>query len=145
MLVEAVLEALDHLAESKRIEVGDECVVGSALLAEERFEEAVAVLTSKIRDSLPSGEAILCRIREGRVIDMAAESLKVLDGFCVEGYDYDNLSVFFLRTYLLTDGRRRWTAVYMDENLRTPWWPPEERSRRNTQRPPIDKGRIDLV
>ncbi|MFQ5871487.1 MAG: hypothetical protein ACE5IB_04960, partial [Candidatus Geothermarchaeales archaeon] len=123
MLVEAVLEALDHLAESKRIEVGDECVVGSVLLPEERFEEAVAVLTFKIRDSLPRGEVILCRIREGRVVDMGAESLKVLDGFYAEGYDYDNLSAVFLRAYLLTDGRRRWTAVYMDENSRTPWWP----------------------
>ncbi len=132
MLVEAILEALDHLAESKRIEVGDECVVGSALLPEARFEEAVAVLTSKVRESLPHGEVILCRIREGRVVDMGAESLKVADGFYAEGYDYDNLSVFHLRAYLLTDGKRRWTAVYMDENSRTPWWPPEERSRRNT-------------
>jgi len=132
MLVEAILEALDHLAESKRIEVGDECVVGSVLLPEARFEETVAVLTSKIRDSLPRGEVILCRIREGRVVDMGAESLKVMDGFYAEGYDYDNLSVVFLRAYLLTDGKRRWTAVYMDENSRTPWWPPEESSRRNT-------------
>ncbi|MFQ5951249.1 MAG: hypothetical protein ACE5KH_04110 [Candidatus Geothermarchaeales archaeon] len=132
MFAEVILEALEPLAESTKIESREEYVVGRALLAEERFEDAVRRLISKIRGSLPRSEVILCKIREGRVVDMGAESLTVIEGLYAEAYDYDTLTVVFLRIYLLTDGERRWTAVYVDENSRTPWWRREERPRSKT-------------
>ena len=74
------------------------------------------------------GEEIYCRLGDGEITDRGVKSLRIGRGVFIEYYDYQEMSVVFIRLYAMESGDRRWTALYIDENPETPWWTKDERS-----------------
>ena len=85
------------------------------------------ILLPILRRASERGEVILSE-GSGIVWDVGRTSLRVRRSVLAEVYDYDHLSVAFLRLYELEDEEgRRWVSLYVDLNPETPWW--DERSR----------------
>ncbi len=93
----------------------------------EAYRDVLERLDALTERHTERGERIRCQIGRGAVVDMGVETILVRGGVCWELYDYEELSLAFVRLYSLEEGERRWVALYVDENPETPWWSKEER------------------
>jgi hypothetical protein len=71
---------------------------------------------------LSGGEKIISKIKEGEIIDGGEAFFKILGGYVIEFYDYETQMSVFIRNYLISDARKEWIAVYVDQNASSPWW-----------------------
>ena len=119
---------LKNLTLTSNTKKWDEYYTFSAIFNVENYEEILGRTIKFLNESVKNGEVISCKIHEGIVIDVGMESLKVIDGHFFEIYDYEYLSVSFVRLYKFKQNERCWIAMYVDENLQTPWWNKKDRS-----------------
>ena len=99
------------------------------LLKQASFEQVVKRLNEIVGRVLIKGEKISCEISRGNVKDMGLKTLEILRGKFLELYDYDKLCLYFVRVYEFEGDGRKWIAIYVDENLETPWWDEREREK----------------
>ncbi len=96
-------------------------------MALEHYAEAEKRLNALADRIAAKGEKILCSIERGDVIDSGVKGFSIHRGTVLELYDYEEMTVAFIRLYHLSDGKKEWLAIYVDENPKTPWWKLEER------------------
>jgi hypothetical protein len=69
-----------------------------------------------------NGEKIASILQNGEIFDSGTVYFKILAGFIIEFYDYEHKTSVFIRIYQISDGKKEWIAVYIDQNPKTPWW-----------------------
>jgi hypothetical protein len=69
-----------------------------------------------------NGEKIASILQNGEIFDSGTVHFKILAGFIIEFYDYKHKTSVFIRIYQISDGKKEWIAVYIDQNPKTPWW-----------------------
>ncbi len=120
---------LKKLAKIQKITSSGEFSTAMSIIEGDNVGEVQKRIQRALKPYLKKGEKIFSRIKEGEIIDSGDPSFRIIDGFVIEFYDYDELSSLFIRCYVLTDEAKTWIGVYIDENPATPWWGELERER----------------
>ena len=122
MFTERILEELKEISDKQEIKRNSEYIVGFALFTTQYFEE---ILEGIERALSYRSEKIICR-GKGKIVDSGIKQFEIEKAFFMEYYDYPSATSVFIRVYLISDNKQ-WIALYIDENLITPWWSNEER------------------
>lgn len=126
-LTEGILEELGKIASGSEMKSEGKYFTGSLIFKAVGLEDIVEKTLRLIDKLVENGEIITCRIEGGGVVDMGQKTLEIAKGSLIELYDYGAMSVTFLRFYQFQQGNKVWLALYIDENLGTPWWSKSER------------------
>jgi len=126
MIIEDVIDSLDKYSVTSKLNI----YRGLRSLFIKFNENLFQKLTENIHNILlkyrNNGEIIKLKISDGVFIDMGIKTLKVLEGYIWEYYDYQKYTHYYIRLLHLSDGEK-WIALYIDENPLSPWWSEEDR------------------
>jgi len=126
-LIDDILKELSHLAKIKSVRKHGKYRVLLMVFDKVHYQMVVDALNRLTDTIAEKGEKITCKLTKGTVVDMGAKSLEINRGFFIELYDYDGLSVYFIRVYEYVSETKSWVSLYVDENPETPWWIKQER------------------
>lgn len=97
-------------------------ITGAAVFPASEYSAVLKRVEADLEPVLRNGEKITCEISGGEIIDCGLRQFKVKKGTFMEVYDYSRSTAIFIRLYSLSDGTKKWLALYVDENPSTPWW-----------------------
>jgi len=129
MLIEELIREFGEKAYVRKVRCLRSYRTLTLLLKQISFEQVIKRLTEIVKRVLVKGEEISCKISRGDVRDMGLKTLEILRGKFLELYDYEKLCLYFVRVYEFKGNDKKWIAIYVDENLETPWWNEKERKR----------------
>jgi len=129
MLIEELMREFRERAFVRKVRCLRRYRTLTLLLERISFEQVIKRLNEIVGRILIKGEKISCGISKGNIEDMGLKTLEILRGKFLELYDYDKLCLYFVRVYEFEGDGRKWIAIYVDENLETPWWDEREREK----------------
>jgi len=121
-LLSEIQDALRGVSKAQRTNCKGRFVSASSIVEDADLKGVLSLIEPVLESRAGRGERIVSEIACGEVVDLGRRDFRILGGSLIEFYDYEESSSIFIRVYELSDGRRRWIGVYMDENPETPWW-----------------------
>jgi len=119
---EELLSGFKEKSEYCRIRGKGKYITGAARFSASEYSAVLEHMEAKLEPILRNGEKIVCDVSDGEIIDCGIRQFRVEKGTFMEVYDYSRATAIFLRLYQITDGAKKWLALYVDENPMTPWW-----------------------
>ncbi len=127
-LFDAILTALDTEFGSATVQTRGVYRTANKKFAAEAFQTVRKQLHGILEEWQSAGETLVID-GKGRINDSGKVQFDIEPGLLVEYYHYEQMTVLFIRLYRVHERRtgKVWTALYLDENPQTPWWPTKER------------------
>lgn len=126
-IAERIASELKDISKTRDLRKHEGYSAATVILAKEHYAEAKRRINALADLIAANGEKILCSVGRGDVVDSGMKGFSIRRGVVLELYDYEEMSAAFIRLYHLSDGKKEWLALYVDENPKTPWWKKEER------------------
>jgi hypothetical protein len=124
-LTQRVLSQLKDISKEQKVRKKGRYTAGYAVFSADNFERVAERLELVLKPVLKNGEKI-SSTGPGEIIDSGVKQFEILKGIFSEVYDYSTTTATFIRLYHISDGKREWLALYIDENPSTPWWGHED-------------------
>lgn len=125
--VSEILDALEDISSSPKIIQRGMSLTGTAMFGKDDFKEVIRRIDEILEDYSPDGEIIDGIIKSGSIFDRGEEHFTIKKGLVQEFYYYKDLRSVFIRVYLISDKKKEWIALYIDENKESAWWEDHER------------------
>jgi len=129
MLIEELLREFSHEAYVRKVRHSKGYKTLTLLIERVPFEQVTKRLARIVDKVSIKGEKISCEVFKGDIKDMGVKTLEIPRGKFIELYDYEKLCIYFIRAYEFKRDKRKWIAIYVDENSETPWWDEKEREK----------------
>jgi len=120
-ILDEVQEGLKKISKTQKTTKKGDFTVGMSILDED-FHTVQKKIDKIIQPYLRDGEKIISKLDGGEIFDGGKVYFKIMGGYVTEFYYYKTLTSLFIRNYHISDGETDWTAVYVDQNNKTPWW-----------------------
>lgn len=127
LLTEKIFSGLEKICSSKNMRKNKGYVAASMIFDFRHYNAVQKKLNFLLDEIAKSGERISCEISSGAIVDSGIRQFDVLKGVSIEFYDYEKMSAAFIRLYCISNDKKRWVALYIDENPSTLWWSRAER------------------
>ena len=122
-ILEEMLSSLKSLSETQNIHKSGGFSAGMSIIKKGvEMAEVVARIEGVLEKYSQKGEKIIARLDEGEIVDSGKRYFRILGGSVIEFYEYESTTSIFIRSYRISDGKKEWIAVYIDQNPETPWW-----------------------
>ena len=125
-LLEEIQISLKDIAKVQRKSVRGDSITGMSIVEEAGIESVLECVEKVLEQYLANGEKISTDIVGGEIMDCGKAYFKIKGGWVIEFYEYESTTSLFIRSYCISDGKKEWIAVYVDENSKTAWWDPAD-------------------
>jgi len=119
---EKLLSDIQELSEYTKVRKHGEYVAASARFSSPAYDNVLERIEARVEPIIRNGEKIINEVSNGEIIDSGVKQFSISRGVFMEVYDYTSNSAMFIRLYQITDGKKDWLSLYVDENPSTPWW-----------------------
>jgi hypothetical protein len=117
-----ILDSLKELSKVQKTNQKNGLVTGTAIMESIDIGDVEKRIEGVLENYRLNGEMIVTQLRKGEIVDSGTRYFDILGGYVIEFYEYEKTTAVFIRNYLISDGEKKWIAVYIDENPETPWW-----------------------
>jgi hypothetical protein len=121
-ILEEIIDRLKPISKIQNMNQRGDFTAGMSIIEGKSAGEVEIFIESVLDSYLKGGEKIVSRLNKGEILDSGKARFKILGGYVVEFYDYETTTSVFIRNYRISDDIKEWIAVYIDQNMATPWW-----------------------
>jgi hypothetical protein len=121
-ILDEIQSGLKEISKVQKVNDEGDFKTGMSIIEGEDTVDIKKKVEKALEKYVPNGEKIITRIWEGEIFDSGKAYFNIMEGYIIEFYEYKTTTSVFIRIYRISDKIKDWIAVYIDQNLATPWW-----------------------